>query len=71
MKVSVPWKNYGLETVPDNGDQLLTGIARKRGYLLPGGRLDTERAAYSFIRDFRDKKLGRLTLEWPPSLKAP
>ena len=71
MKVSVPWENYGLEKVPDDGDQLLTGIARKRGYLLPGGRLDTERAAYSFIRDFRDKKLGRLTLEWPPSLKAP
>ncbi len=65
MNIPVDWKEYGLESVPEDGDRLLEAIAAKRGYLLSGGRLDTERAALSFIRDFRNKKMGRITFEWP------
>lgn len=59
------WQSYGLESTPDNGEQLLEAIAKRRGYLLPGGKFNTERAAFSFIKDFRDGKMGRITLEMP------
>jgi ribosome biogenesis GTPase A len=65
LNAPLDWNAYGLARAPENGDQLLNAIARKRGYLLPGGRLDTERAAFSFIKDFRDGKMGRITLEMP------
>lgn len=65
MKIQVDWKAYGLAGVPDNGDELLEAIAKKRGFLRPGGKLDTERAAFSFVKDFREKRMGRITFEWP------
>lgn len=68
LNATFDWSKYGLPQAPDNGDQLLEAIARKRGYLLPGGKMDTERAAFSFIKDFRDGKMGRITLEMPPSI---
>jgi ribosome biogenesis GTPase A len=43
----------------------LTGIARRRGMYLSGGRLDTERAAAMLIREFQQGKLGRISLETP------
>ena len=65
MSLPFDWKNYGLASAPDNGEQLLDAIAKRRGYLLSGGKLDTERAAFSFIKEFRDGKMGRFTLELP------
>ena len=65
MNLPFGWKNYGLASAPDNEEQLLEAIAKRRGYLLSGGKLDTERAAFSFIKDFRDGKMGRFTLELP------
>ncbi|MBR6371748.1 MAG: ribosome biogenesis GTPase YlqF [Victivallales bacterium] len=65
LNINFDWNTYGLTQAPDNGDQLLEAIANKRKYLLSGGKLDTERAAFSFIKDFRDGKMGRITLEMP------
>lgn len=41
----------------------LSGVARRRGLLGPGGVPDLRRAALNVLRDFREGKLGRCTLD--------
>ncbi len=48
-----------------NGFELLSQAARKRGFLIAGGELDLERMAAILLDEFRDGKLGRVTLELP------
>lgn len=48
------------------GWELLEAAARKRGFLISGGELDTERMAAILLDEYRGGKLGRLTLEYPP-----
>ena len=38
-------------------------IGRKRGMLLPGGYVNTERAAITVVDEFRGGQWGRITLE--------
>ena len=45
--------------------ELLGVIAVHRGMLLSGAEPDTERAAAAVLDEFRDAKLGRITLETP------
>ena len=45
--------------------QCLADIAKSRHCLLRGNELDTGKAAMLLIDDFRDGRLGRLTLEFP------
>ncbi len=45
--------------------ELLAEVARKRGFLLSGGELNTERAAIILLDEFRGAKIGRITLELP------
>ncbi len=45
--------------------ELLAVIAAHRGMLISGGEPDTERAAAAVLDEFRDAKLGRITLEMP------
>ena len=42
---------------------LLELIGRKRGMLLPGGHVNTERAAITVVDEFRGGQWGRITLE--------
>ena len=46
--------------------EILTEIAKARGFLLRAGQLDIERAAIILLDEFRAGKLGRITLEEPP-----
>ncbi len=46
-------------------EDLLAAIGRKRGALLPGGRLNAQKAAEIVLTDFRSGSLGRITLETP------
>jgi ribosome biogenesis GTPase A len=46
-------------------DELLNAIGRKRGALMPGGRINTQKAAETLLTDFRTGVLGRMTLETP------
>ena len=71
LAIPINWKEFGLEKAPETGDELLNAIALRRGFRRTGNQLDTERAAISFIKDFRDKKLGRITLELPPLQSNP
>ncbi len=49
---------------------LLCAVAKKRGFLLSGGELNTERAADIVLDEFREAKIGRITLEYPPVREA-
>ena len=43
--------------------ELLKMIGKKRGMLVSGGEIDTERAAIMLLDEFRSAKLGRITVE--------
>ena len=45
--------------------ELLKLIGRKRGMLISGGEIDTERAAIMLLDEYRSAKLGKYTFELP------
>jgi ribosome biogenesis GTPase A len=45
------------------GHEILEIIGKKRGMLISGGEINTERAAITVLDEFRSAKLGRITLE--------
>ena len=47
------------------GYRLLEAAGRRRGFLISGGEVDTERMAKILLDEFRGGKLGRFTLELP------
>jgi len=51
-------------------DELLELIARKRGAVMSGGRLNMQKAAEIVLTDLRGAALGRLTLETVPEFEA-
>lgn len=57
------WTATAIQGMKD--DELLFAIGRKRGALLPGGRLNVQKAAECLLTDFRSGALGRITLETP------
>jgi len=59
---------YGCKT--ESLDGLVEAIARKRGYLLKGGRVDYEKAGNALVHDYRSGALGRVSLETPESRAA-
>ncbi len=46
--------------------ELLTMVGRKRGMLISGGEVNTERAAITVLDEYRSGKLGKISLEKPP-----
>lgn len=75
--ITLLWREYPdaviarfkIEAEPDAaGNHLLELAAKKRGYLLPGGVIDTERMANVLLEEYRSCKLGRFTLERPHSV---
>ena len=62
-------ERYGIEAELDApGWELLEAAAKKRGFLLARGEINTERMAKVLIDEFRSGKLGRFTLEAPEDL---
>lgn len=53
------------EAFTQDGWELLQAIGRRRGMLVSGGEVNTERAAIMLLDEYRGGKLGRITLEWP------
>ncbi|HEX3038435.1 MAG TPA: ribosome biogenesis GTPase YlqF [Oscillospiraceae bacterium] len=45
------------------GYEMLELVGKKRGMLISGGEINTERAAIAVLDEFRSAKLGRITLE--------
>lgn len=62
-------EKYGVSELSDPVIQI-EQIAEKRACRKKGGDLDIERAAYLLLDDFRNAKLGRITLELPEDFPA-
>ncbi|WRS28270.1 ribosome biogenesis GTPase YlqF [Oscillospiraceae bacterium MB08-C2-2] len=63
---------YGMESEQLEGKtsyEMLSAIGQKRGMLLPGGVVHTERAAIMILDEFRGGTIGRITLEQAPILR--
>ena len=59
-------QRYKLDPDPAaQGWELLEACARKRGFLMAGGNVNTERMAAVLLDEFRGGKLGRISLERP------
>ena len=56
---------YGLEELADMPLGDMEAIARNRGFILPGKKIDYTRTANTVLDEFRGGKIGRITLEWP------
>ena len=62
-KILLPEK--GEKDVLAYGYELLQEAAKKRGFRISGGDVDTERMARILLDELRGGKLGRFTLEMP------
>ena len=62
--LAVRYKLGEKETFIEMGDyELLCYIGKKRGFLISGGEINTERTADMLLDEFRAAKLGRITLD--------
>ena len=64
----IRWKEMEREAEENDiayGYRLLEAAGKKRGFLISGGEVDTERMAKILLDEFRSGKLGRFTLELP------
>jgi ribosome biogenesis GTPase A len=50
------------------GWELVEMAGRKRGYLISGGEVNTERMSKMLLDEFRSGKLGKFTLEMPEDM---
>ena len=59
-------ERYGI-TIDDTLEtlEIMDKIAQKRGFVLRGQEIDYLRTAQAILNDFREGKLGRITLETP------
>lgn len=51
--------------LPADPEEMLTAVGNRRGFLTPGGKVDTLKAAQIVLKEFRGGKLGRFTMEAP------
>lgn len=59
-------QRYSVQAEPDEEAwEVLQKIGRKRGMLIRGGEVDTQRASNMILDEYRQGKLGRITLDIP------
>ena len=60
-------QRYKLDSIPSMDEMddydLMCFIGKKRGFLISGGEINTERTANMLIDEFRDAKIGRISLD--------
>ena len=56
-------EKYGIEDVHADPQLLIEAAGKRRGCLLPGGHVDYDRAQQAILFDFRNGRLGRITLD--------
>lgn len=59
--------NYDIEEL--SGYDVMLMIGRKRGFLISGGEINEERTCLMILEEFRNGKMGRITLELPGDFK--
>lgn len=60
-------ERFGLMAVSDDPEENLAVLARNRGLIRAGGEPELDKAAALLLRELRDGRLGRLTLQSPTS----
>jgi ribosome biogenesis GTPase A len=61
-------QRYALPTLPDSEIALLEAIAKKRGCIVSGGKVDYEKVSRLLISELRNGDLGGICLETPEML---
>ncbi len=61
---------YGFPVEGIDGVAVVEGVARRRGLLVRGGDADFEKASTVLLQDYRDGKLGRVSLETPETRRV-
>ncbi len=56
-------ERYKLEEIDEDALTNMENIALKRGFILPGKRIDYERCGKTLLDEFRSGKIGNITLE--------
>lgn len=64
--LKIRYKMQDTDLTGMKGHEILELVGKKRGMLISGGEIDTERAAITVLDEFRGSKLGRVTLEQVP-----
>ena len=64
-RISERYKLKGIDYESIESYELLEAIGRKRGMLISGGEIDTERASVMLLDEYRAGKLGKITMEFP------
>lgn len=67
MGIPMPWTKLDLNGDFEEPEEALEALAKRRGMLLPGGVPAITIAAAAFLKDYRNGRLGRWTLETPPA----
>lgn len=62
-------QRYDIQHMPQDPYDLLVKIGQKRGALKAGGRVDLTRISSLFINEFREGRVGRITLETPEMMQ--
>lgn len=61
-------ERYKLDDITDMQSwEILEAIGRKRGMLISGGEVNTERASVMLLDEYRGGRLGRISMEFPPA----
>lgn len=59
-------ERFGLTKLSENPEENLERVGRHRGLLRAGDTVEVEKAAAMVLREFREGKLGRISMQEPP-----
>ena len=60
---------YGIDLPKETpGYELLEAAGRKRGFLVSGGEVNSQRTSEMLLEEFRSAKIGRISLERPSTI---
>ena len=59
-------ERYRLDSIDDDNVRVFDDIAKNRGYLLGKKGYDYDRTAKAIVYDFKNQKLGKIMLDFPP-----
>lgn len=63
------YKINGIDFAETESFEILELLGKKRGMLISGGEIDTERASVTLLDEYRAGKLGKISMETPHDIK--
>lgn len=67
--LSQRYKINGIDFSETESFEILELLGKKRGMLISGGEIDTERASVTLLDEYRAGKLGKISMETPHDIK--